>query len=330
MKKIYFLAMFMLLMTSSLALTSCSSDDDPFITATEDDEPRILDPYFPDWSDGPPGVFKNFARNLNLEAEVIVTPANHTTVKWYIDDEEVAEGLSINHSLLAGEYTLKVVATTTKGKETHRIALVQVRPLDGDPNPGNDIRDRQVVPGSVVKLHGTNLDQVTKISFGDKEASTTFVNKGDKSYLEYTVPADLALGTYRITLYDAAGNAYGGNKIVVSDEAPVVQEETLWEGSFNVTWGTPFDQLKDQFASLVKAGNIVRAYVNGNGQGAMTTAWWNNIITGQGDPNRGDIMISGSAVLEYELTDYSIQLMNEQNGALFVGDGYTITKITVE
>ena len=44
MKKIYFLAMFMLLMTSSLALTSCSSDDDPFITATEDDEPRILDP----------------------------------------------------------------------------------------------------------------------------------------------------------------------------------------------------------------------------------------------------------------------------------------------
>ena len=144
------------------------------------------------------------------------------------------------------------------------------------------------------------------------------------------MPADLALGTYRITLYDAAGNAYGGNKIVVSDEAPVVQEETLWEGSFNVTWGTPFDQLKDQFASLVKAGNIVRAYVNGNGQGAMTTAWWNNIITGQGDPNRGDIMISGSAVLEYELTDYSIQLMNEQNGALFVGDGYTITKITVE
>ena len=320
----------MLLMTSSLALTSCSSDDEPFITATEDDEPRILDPYFPDWSDGQPGVFKNFARNLNLEAEVIVTPANHTTVTWFIDDEQVAEGLSINHSLLAGEYTLKVVATTTKGKETHRIALVQVRPLDGDPNPGNDIRDRQVVPGSVVKLHGTNLDQVTKISFGDKEASTTFVNKRDKSYLEYTVPADLALGTYRITLYDAAGNAYGGNKIVVSDEAPVVQEEKLWEGSFNVTWGTPFDLLKDQCASLVKAGNIVRAYGNGNGQGAMTTAWWNNIITGQGDPNRGDIMISGSAVLEYELTDYSIQLMNEQNGALFVGAGYTITKITVE
>lgn len=322
--------MFMLLMTGSLVLTSCSSDDEPFTTATEDDEPRILDPYFPDWTDGQPGVFKNFARDLNLEAEVIVTPANYTTVTWFIDDEQVAEGRSINHSLLAGEYTLKVVATTTKGKETSRISLVQVRPLDGDPNPGDDIRDRQVVPGSVVKLHGTNMDKVTKISFGDKEAATTFVDKGDKSYVEYTVPADLALGTYRITLTNSEGNVYGGGKIEISNEAPEVTEETLWEGSFDVTWGTPFDLLKDQFPSLVKAGNIVRAYVNGNGQGTMTTAWWNNILTGKGDPERGDIMISGSAVLEYEITDFSIQLMNEQNGVLFVGDGYTITKITKE
>ena len=35
-------------------------------------------------------------------------------------------------------------------------------------------------------------------------------------------------------------------------------------------------------------------------------------------------------VLEFALTDYSIELMNEQDGAIFVGDGYTITKITKE
>lgn len=317
-------------MTSNFALTSCSSDDTPFTTASENDEPRILDPYFPDWANGQPGVFKNFSRDLSLEATVVVTPANFTTVTWLIDDEQVAEGLTINHSLLAGEYTLKVVATTTKGKETSRTSLVQVRPLDGDPNPGNDIRDRQVVPGSVVKLHGENMDKVTKISFGGSEAATTFVDKGEKSYVEYTVPADLALGTYRVTLTDSEGNVYGGGKIVISNEAPVVTEETLWEGSFDVTWGTPFDLLKDQFKDLVSAGNIVRAYVTGEGQGTMATAWWNNILTGKGDPERGDIMISGSMVLEFELTDFSIQLMNEQNGALFVGDGYTITKITKE
>ena len=62
----------------------------------------------------------------------------------------------------------------------------------------------------------------------------------------------------------------------------------------------------------------------------MTTAWWNNILTGESDPNRGDIAISGSMVLEFTLTDLSIELINEQDGAIFVGDGYTITKITKE
>ena len=62
----------------------------------------------------------------------------------------------------------------------------------------------------------------------------------------------------------------------------------------------------------------------------MTSAWWNNILTGKADPERGDIMISGSMKLEFVLTDLSMQLMTEQDGALFVGDGYTITKITKE
>src|SRR5690606_33759960 len=91
-----------------------------------------------------------------------------------------------------------------------------VRSLDSDPIPGNNIHDRQVVPGSMVKLHGTNMDKVTKISFGDKEAATTFINKGEKSYVEYIVPADLALGTYRVTLTDNEGNVYGGGKIEIS------------------------------------------------------------------------------------------------------------------
>ena len=84
------------------------------------------------------------------------------------------------------------------------------------------------------------------------------------------------------------------------------------------------------YAVHCQSGDIVRAYVTGEGQGTMTTAWWNNILTGKGDPERGDIAINGSMVLEFALTDYSIELMNEQDGAIFVGDGYTITKITKE
>lgn len=311
-------------------LCSCSEDNDGFITATEDDFPQILLPWFGDWENGEPAVYKNIPRDIEFIDSVTVTPALHTTVEWLIDDEKIQEGKKIQHTFLAGEYILKVVATTTKGKSTSRTGKLIVRPLDSDPIPGNDIRDRQVVPGSVVKLHGTNMEKVTKISIGDKEAATAFIDKGEKSYVEYTVPADLALGSYRVTLTDNEGNIYGGGKIEISDTAPVVTEETLWEGEFNVTWDTPFNLLQTQFKDLVKSGDIVRAYVTGDGQGTMTTAWWNNILTGKGDPERDDITISGSMVLEFTLTNYSMELMNEQDGALFVGNGYTIVKVTKE
>ena len=311
-------------------LCSCSEDNDGFITATEDDFPQILLPWFGDWENGEPAVYKNIPRDIEFIDSVTVTPALHTTVEWLIDDEKIQEGKKIQHTFLAGEYILKVVATTTKGKSTSRTGKLIVRPLDSDPIPGNDIRDRQVVPGSVVKLHGTNMEKVTKISIGDKEAATAFIDKGEKSYVEYTVPADLALGSYRVTLTDNEGNIYGGGKIEISDTAPVVTEETLWEGEFNVTWDTPFNLLQTQFKDLVKSGHIVRAYVTGDGQGTMTTAWWNNILTGKGDPERDDITISGSMVLEFTLTNYSMELMNEQDGALFVGNGYTIVKVTKE
>lgn len=311
-------------------LSSCSEDNDGFITATEDDFPQILLPWFGEWENGEPAVYKNISRDIEFIDSVTVTPALYTTVEWLIDDEKIHEGKKIQHTFLAGEYILKVVATTTKGKSTSRTGKLIIRALDSDPIPGNDIRDRQVVPGSVVKLHGTNMEKVAKISIGDKEAATVFIDKGEKSYVEYTVPADLALGSYRVILTDNEGNVYGGGKIEISDTAPVVKEETLWEGEFNVTWDTPFNLLQTQFKDLVKSGDIIRAYVTGDGQGTMATAWWNNILTGKGDPERDDITINGSMVLEFTLTDYSMELMNEQDGALFVGNGYTIVKITKE
>lgn len=309
---------------------SCSEDNEGFITATEDDFPQILLPWFGDWENGEPAVYKTISRDAELVDSAVVTPALYTTVEWLIDDEKVCEGTKIQLSpLLAGEYILKIVATTTKGKQTSRTGKLVVLALDDDPTPSDATSDRKVVPGMTAKLHGTNMDKVVKITIGDKEAAATFVPNNGYDYIEYTVPSDLALGTYRITLTDSDGNVYGGDKIEVCEELPV-SEETLWEGSFNVTWDTPFTLLQTQFKDLVKSGDIVRAYVTGEGQGTMTTAWWNNILTGKGDPERGDIAINGSLVLEFALTDYSIELMNEQDGAIFVGDGYTITKITKE
>ena len=125
------------------------------------------------------------------------------------------------------------------------------------------------------------------------------------------------------------GDRYTAKKIVLVTEIP--QENTLWEGSFAVDWGTPFNALQTSIKEHLAPGKILRAYVTGSGQGAATTAWWNNFTTGlDGEANRGDIMINGDAVLEYTLSESGIEKLNKEDGLLFVGSGYTITKVTIE
>ena len=389
--------------------TSCS-DDDPFFSASENDYPVILNTDLQNAWDGLPPVLKTIPRNENFVYEVTVTPSAYTTVTWVIDDLEVAEGTSVDMPMLAGEYNLKIVATTTKGLETYRERRIIVTPLDGDPVAAEDQPlERLLTPGTEAQLHGTNLDKVAKIRIDNAVVDVTCEN----GVLNYTVPQNIANGVYRLQLIDANGNAYGGGKVTVSsspvfasnayqakanselvlngknldkvasvtaggqactikektattltittpqlepgthtftatdaegnavkfvngsslDEMgtlTIVTETTLWEGEFNVTWGTPFDKLKETLINYVKPGTVLRLYVTGEGQGSATSAWWSNIVTGQGDPNRGDIAIHGSQVLEYTLNELSIELLKTQDGFLAVGDGYTLKKVTVE
>ena len=131
-------------------------------------------------------------------------------------------------------------------------------------------------------------------------------------------------------MVDGEGNQFPGGIIKVTTEPRPSMETTLWEGEFAVTWDTPFKDLKDTFLSKVKAGTILRVYVDGKGQGTAATSWWNNILTGKGDPERGDIPVDGPATWKFELTDLSIQLLTEQQGLFIVGNGYTVKKVTIE
>lgn len=390
-------------------LTSCS-DEDPFFSASEDDFPVIMNTDLQNAWEGVPPVLKTIPRNENFVYEVTVTPSAYTTVTWIIDDLEVAEGTSVDMPMLAGEYNLKIVATTTRGFQTYRERRIIVTPLDGDPIAATDLPlERLLTPGKAAQLHGTDLSKVTKVSIGGAVVDVT----NDNGVLTYIVPQNIANGVYRLQLIDAQGNAYGGGQVTVSSSPvlgsnefqaksnselelsgqnldkiatvkvdgqsctikekssntitiavpqlepgtyiftatdaegfavkfvsgstlvesaflTIVTETTLWEGEFNVTWGTPFDKLKETLINYVKPGTVLRLYVTGEGQGSATSAWWSNIVTGQGDPNRGDIAIHGSQVLEYTLNELSIELLKTQDGFLAVGDGYTLKKVTVE
>lgn len=180
-------------------------------------------------------------------------------------------------------------------------------------------------PGQDVTISGINLHNVQSLTLGGENAP---IVSQSFDALVFTCPY-LDKGQYDITGLDNNGKAisFAGQD---HGTVNVTKEEVLWEGSFNVTWGTPFDGVKETLLNYVHVGSIVRGYVSGQGQGCLATSWWNNIYTGEGDPNRGDSMISGDMVLEYTLTQTSLDLLAAQNGALFVGDGYTITKVTVE
>ena len=307
-------------LAGTATLSSCSSDDDPFFTVSEDDDPRILNTDLAD---------QKLNRKTNLKMEIKVTPVHYTTVTWLLDDTQIAEGTTIDQALPVGNHTLKIVATTTKGKSTSRTLNVVVTPAADDPTLGTNAIELWVAPGAETTIHKCkNLGTVAKVMVGSKEAAFEVLEEG--TALKLTAPTGLENGDYDITLVDGNGVQFPCGTIKVTTEARPSMENTIWEGEFAVTWGTPFDALKDTFLSKVKAGTILRVYVDGKGQGTATTSWWNNLLTGKGDPERGDIMVNGPATWEFELTDLSIQLLTEQQGLFIVGDGYTVKKVTIE
>ncbi len=202
----------MTIVIASASLLSCTQKEEPFFTATEDDYPRILNTDIPDWIDGKPQTLLTISRDANFEFEVVVTPADYTTVEWFLDDVKVYEGKTINMSVLAGTWTVKIVATTTKGLTTSRTAMLVVNPLDGDPVAGDAILERLVAPGMAASLSGSNMDKVAKVVIGDTEADATYADGA----VTYRVPAGLAAGTYQLTLKDASGFVYGAGYTTVS------------------------------------------------------------------------------------------------------------------
>ena len=318
--------MMLLAMSFALAgtatLSSCSSDDDPYFTVSEDDDPRILNTDLV--------ADSKIDRKTNYKLEIKVTPVHYTTVTWLLDGTKIAEGNTIDQTLPLGDHELKIVATTTKNKSTSRTLNVTVTPAADDPALGTNASELWVAPGAETTIHNCkNLGTVTKVMVGGKEVAFEVLEEG--TALKLTAPTGLENGDYDITLVDGEGNQFPGGTIKVTTEARPSMESTLWEGEFAVTWGTPFDALKDTFLSKVKAGTILRVYVDGKGQGTATTASWNNILTGKGgDIERGDIMVDGPAKWEFKLTDLSIQLLKEQWGLILVGNGYTVKKVTIE
>lgn len=322
-------AMMMLLavgfaLAGTSTLSSCSSDDEPYFTVSEDDNPRILNTDLAD---------SKINRKTNYKLEIKVTPVHYTTVTWLLDGTQIAEGTTIDQPLPLGEHELKIVATTTKGKSTSRTLKVTVIPAADDPALGTNASELWVAPGAETTIHNCqNLGTVTKVMVGGKEVAFEVLEEGKA--LKLTTPTGLENGDYAITLVDGDGVEFPGGTIKVTTEPRPSMETTLWEGHHYVSWdlgdGDPnksFNLItKDQVAKW-KEGQTLRVYCSMKDDDAyhqikLATAWWTDLTSpyefGEGN------------VVKFELTQDTLDKMAAEDGFICVGHGYYVDKVTIE
>nr|AGH14134.1 hypothetical protein [Prevotella sp. Sc00066] len=306
--------------------TACSNDDDPFFTASEDDAPRILNTDIPEGKGGEPGVLKNIDRTQNFTYEAIVTPVNYTTVSWLIDGEKVAEGLSIDVPVLAGDHIVKIVATTTKGLSTSRTCKLVVRPLAGDPELATDAKSRWLTIGTTKTIDCKNVTTVEKVFIGQQEASNVSYASGK---ITFDVP-EMEEGEYMLSIQDESGTRYGCNWFTISKEEykdPGIKETVLWEGSVDINWGDANVFISAEQMANVSVGATIRlVYEVPDAEYhalRITNQDWSKDIVPQVDgfenqPN------------PYEFT-YTAdhKAIADNNGMLITGFGYKLTKVII-
>lgn len=322
-------AMMMLLavgfaLAGTSTLSSCSSDDEPYFTASEDDNPRILNTDLAD---------SKIDRKTNYKLEIKVTPVHYTTVTWLLDGTKIAEGTTIDQPLPLGNHELKIVATTTKGKTTSRTLNVVVTPAADDPALGTNAVELWVAPGAETTIHNCkNLGTVTKVMVDGKKVAFEILEEG--TAMKLTAPADLENGDYAITLVDGDGVEFPGGTIKVTSEPKPSMENVLWEGHHYVSWDLGDDDpnkkfnliTKDQVAKW-KEGQTLRVYCSMKDDDAyhqikLATAWWNDLTSpyefGEGN------------VVKFELTQDALDKMAAEEGFICVGHGYYVDKVTIE
>ncbi len=313
------------------AFTSCSSDEDPFFTATENDAPRILNTDIPEGTNGEPGVIKTITRTENFTFEVMVTPVHYTTVTWFIDDEQVAEGLQIDVPVMAGDHIVKIVATTTKGLSTSRTCKLIVQPAEGDPTLATDGKSRWLTIGTTKTIECANATSVKKVFIGTQEAANVSFADGK---LTFDVPS-MPEGQYTIVIEDESGTRYGCGLFTVSTEAyvdPGIKETVLWEGSTDINWGDSNVTISADDMTAVPVGATVCLYYELDGGAEynamrITTPWWGDNAEDQ-VVAQFDLTADTPNPFEFTYTEANKAIVDERGGMLIVGFGYKLTKVT--
>ncbi|MBO5549634.1 MAG: IPT/TIG domain-containing protein [Prevotella sp.] len=226
MKKIYNL----LLLTAALtlSLTGCS-EDDPFTTAGPDDTPRFL---APSSIEGGVQISEDLKCSETFTMNVVVTPADYTTIEWICDGEVLGTGASFSKQFEAGEYELTILAKTVAGKQAYRKVILSVSPGENDPVASDKVMERYQEAGATITLSGTKMGNIKKVKINGRLIDVT---SATEESIQYTIPADMPDGKYRMSMIDADGNSYGAGYVNISGLSIVSEYSFMGASSGQVT-----------------------------------------------------------------------------------------------
>lgn len=328
---------------AALVFTGCDKNSEPYATAGEDDYPRILNTDIEETTGGKPSSLPTISRDANFEFEVIVTPVKYTTVSWYFDGEKVFEGNKIDMPFLAGDYEVKIVATTTKGKETHRNCTLKVLPLPTDPVLGDGAKERWLQFGTTVSVSGSNLDGIYKayLKGPSGNESHRLLELGNLTVasdnISFDVPELSQEGDYRMILENVKGEQFGcGIFGLHSDEyiEPGMVEKVLWEGDNALNWDGENIKVTAEALADVPAGAELMIYYTKIDESELAEKYWALRIVDATWDDRKDILPQTDFgpiedmpyILEYTAERKAIV---EDGGSMsLVGNGLKIQKIT--
>lgn len=195
----------------------------------------------------------------------------------------------------------------------------------------------KLVRGRIVELEIVNADKLTNVLLN--EASVQYINDAAKGVLMLNVPAELN-GTYSLKLISSNGE-------IAYDVLVVANEETVWAGPLDISWGDGGRVLVPAVSfAKVTAGTVMKVYFEQKdqtwAQAQFNYGDWSGIAFSLFDTTMVPTNIYGwsfeSRVMELTLTQEILDNIQAKQGdcedqtnvgIIIQGSDLTFTKITI-
>ena len=195
----------------------------------------------------------------------------------------------------------------------------------------------KLVRGRIMELEIVNADKLTNVLLN--EASVQYINDAAKGVLMLNVPAELN-GTYSLKLISSNGE-------IAYDVLVVANEETVWAGPLDISWGDGGRVLVPAVSfAKVTAGTVMKVYFDQKdqtwAQAQFNYGDWSGIAFSLFDTTMVPTDIYGwsfeSRVMELTLTQEILDNIQAKQGdcedqtnvgIIIQGSDLTFTKITI-